>query len=151
LWAGDLARYTMPWLVLDALLGSIFCFGLYLAATSWGLRARRPLVVLASSTFGAAGSEWLCGIGVAVAAVLWYAIALNFAVDTTLLGLRTCRLMQPSAAAPLWQASAFAIKSPVYLCTALFWVYITRTAIKMQLSGVVVALMKFYAPIALLL
>src|SRR5262249_7002887 len=42
-------------------------------------------------------------------------------------------------------------KSFVFLGTTLFWLYITRLAIPLRLSGVVVALMKVYAPIALLL
>ena len=43
------------------------------------------------------------------------------------------------------------VKSPVYLCTALFWIYITGMAGLLRLPGVIVALMRVYAPIALLL
>ena len=107
-------------------------------------------MVVAASTFGAAGSEWLCGVGVALAGVVWYAIAINFAVDSTLLGLRACGLIASSGLAP-WSAGPLEIKSPVFLCTALFWIYITRQAIRMRLPGVVVALMKVYSPIAVLL
>jgi hypothetical protein len=150
LWVGRQTQPGTAWLVADALLGSLICFGLYLAAASWGLGARKPLVVVASSTFGATGSEWLCGVAVAIAAVAWYAIAVNFAVDSTLLGLRSCGLI-PASAVAAWRAGPFWCKSPVFLLTALFWIYITRIAIKWRMSGVVVALMKVYAPVALLL
>ncbi len=106
--------------------------------------------MVAASTFGAAGSEWLCGIAIALAAVVWYAVAINFAVDSTLLGLRACGLIIPAGVAS-WPLGPLEIKSPVFLGTALFWVYITRQAIRMRLPGVVVALMKVYSPIAVLL
>ena len=38
LWAGRQAASGITWLVVDALLGSLICFGLYLAAASWGLQ-----------------------------------------------------------------------------------------------------------------
>ena len=89
---------------------------------------------------------WPC----ACAGVVWYAIAINYGVDSTLLGLRACGLIPAFGVAP-WRAGPFLCKSPVFLGTAAFWIYITRTAIMMRLPGVVVALMKVYAPIALLL
>src|SRR5262245_26657789 len=92
LWVARQSGSGNTWLVADALLGSLICFGLYLSAASWGLRSRKPLLVVASSTFGATGSEWLCGVAVAFAGVAWYAIAINYAVDSTLLGLRACGL-----------------------------------------------------------
>jgi cytosine permease len=150
LWVGREARSGTTWLVADALLGALFCFGLFLSAASWGLRFRLPLVVVASSTFGATGSEWICGVAVSIAGVVWYAIAINYAVDSTLLGLRACGLIQASGVAP-WHAGPILLKSPVFLGTTLFWIWTTRKAIMMRLSGVVVALMKVYAPIALLL
>jgi hypothetical protein len=150
LWAGDLPRASLAWLAGSAVLGSLLCFGLYYMAASWGFEARRPLVVVAASTFGAAGSEWLCGLAIALSGVVWYAIAINFAVDCTLLGLRTCGLLMPSGLAPI-PVGAFEIKSLVFLLTALFWIYITRQAIRMRLPGVVVGLMKVYSPIAVLL
>jgi cytosine permease len=150
LWALELTRSGLGWLMADAILGSLFCFGIFLAAASWGLSSRKPLIVVACSTFGAAGSEWLCGLAIAFAGVVWYAIAVNFAIDSTFLGLRACRLL-PASAALVWRAGRFECKGPVFLCTALFWIYFTRKAIMMRLPGVVVGLMKFYAPVALLL
>ncbi len=150
LWAGDLPRHNVARLIGTAILGSVACFALYYLASSMGFRGRRPLVVVAASTFGAVGSEWLCGLAVAFASVVWYAVAINFAVDSTLLGLRVCGLIPPSGLAR-WTMGPLVVKSPVFLGTALFWVYITRLAITMRLPGVVVALMKVYSPVALLL
>ena len=89
-------------------------------------------------------------LAVAVAGVVWYAIAINFGVDSTLLGLRACGLIPESGVAAL-RAGPFLLKSPVFLGTAIFWIWTTRKAIMMRLSGVVVALMKVYAPSAVLL
>ena len=82
--------------------------------------------------------------------MVWYAVAINFAVDSTLLGLRACGMITASTLAP-WASWPIEMKSPVFLGTALFWVYITRQAIRLRLPGVVVALMKVYSPIAMLL
>jgi len=150
LWVGTYRDSSLGWLVASALLGALLCFAVFLLAATWGFRFKRPLVVLAASTFGATGSEWLCGLFLAGFGVFWYAIALNFAIDSTLLGLRATGLLPDPATLP-WHLGALSIKSPVFLCVALFWLYITRLAILMRLSGVVVALMKFYAPIALAL
>jgi cytosine permease len=150
LWAGDVQRAGPWWLVGTAIVGALVCFGLYFLAASWGSGARRGLVVVASSTFGAAGSEWLCGLAIAFAAIVWYALAINFAVESTLLGLRACGMLAPERVAHL-AVGPLEIKSPVFLGTALFWIYITRQAIRMKLPGVVVGLMKVYSPIAVIL
>jgi cytosine permease len=150
LWGGDISRHDAARLIGTTILGSVACFALYFLAASIGFRARRPLVVVAASTFGTVGSEWLCGVAVAVASVVWYAVAVNFAVDSTMQGLRACGLIPPSGLAG-FAVGSLVVKSPVFLGTALFWIYITRLAILMRLPGVVVALMKVYSPVALLL
>jgi hypothetical protein len=150
LWVGDIARAGLGPLFVSALLGPLLCFGFFFMAASWGFQLKRPLVVVAASAFGASGAEWLCGILIALAAAVWYALAINFAVDSTLLGLRACGMLAPSGVA-MWSAGPLQIKAPVFLLTALFWIYITRQAIRLRLSGVVVGLMKVYSPIAVLL
>ncbi len=150
LWVGTYRDSGLGWSIASALLGSLLCFTVFLIAATWGFRFKRPLVVLAASTFGATGSEWLCGLFLAALGVLWYAIAVNFAIDSTLLGLRASGLLAEPATLP-WHVGALWIKSPVFIGVALFWLYITRLAIVLRLYGVVVALMKFYAPIALAL
>jgi hypothetical protein len=150
LWAGDLTRHELPWLFGSAAVAAILCFGLYFIAASWGLAARRPLAFVAASTFGPAGSDWITGIAIAAASIVWYGVAIDFSVDSILLGLHAAGLIAPADLAAR-HIGPFAVKSPVYLCTALFWIYITGTAGLLKLAGVVVALMRFYAPIALLL
>jgi len=150
LWAGDLPRGDLPSLLVSAGAASALCFCLFYPAASWGLAARRPLGIVAASTFGTVGSEWITGVAIAVANIVWYAVAIDWAVDSTLLGLDACGLIAPEALAG-WQLGTVDVKSPVYLCTALFWIYITGTAALLKLTGVIVALMRIYAPIALLL
>ena len=150
LWAGDLPRHGLPWLFGSAVLASVLCFGMFYPAASWGLTARQPLGIVAASTFGTVGSEWITGVAIGVANIVWYAVAIDWAVDSTLLGLRACGLLSASVVGKL-HLPMLDIKSPVYLCTALFWIYITGTAGLWRLTGVIVALMRVYAPIALLL
>ena len=151
LWMSDLARFSLPWLVMRAVAASVLCFAFYcLPPALWGWRTGRPLGIVAASTFGAVGSEWITGILVAVASIVWYAVALDFGIESTLLGLRACGLMHADAL-HRWSVGPFTIKSPVYLLTALFWIYITGTSSLWKITGVVSALMKVYSPIALLL
>jgi hypothetical protein len=150
LWAGDLPRLDLPLHFAAVAAASIVCFGLFYMAASWGLAARQPLGVVASSTFGSLGSEWITAIAPAAASVVWYAVAIDFAVDSTLLGLSASGLIAPGDLARR-HLGAFELKSPVYFCTALFWIYITGTAGLLKLAGVIVALMRIYAPVALLL
>jgi cytosine permease len=151
LWVGDLARLPLVWLIASAVFASLVCFGLlYYVPASWGFQTGRPLGVLAASTFGTVGSEWITAIAVGVACIFWYAVAIDYAVDSTLLGLKACGLIAAENL-PTGTIGPIVVKSPVYLCTALFWIYITGTSGLWKLPGVVVALMRVYAPVALLL
>ena len=105
---------------------------------------------MAASTFGTIGSEWINGIGIAIASIVWYAVAVNYAVDSTLLGLHACGFIERSSLSGL-KLGPVALKNPVFLGTALFWIYITGMSSLWRLTGVVVALMRIYAPVALLL
>jgi cytosine permease len=151
LWVGGLGRYSLSGLVASAFAASLLCFGLfYLIPAFWGFRTRESLGVVAASTFGTIGSEWLTGLGIAVAAVVWYAVAIDYAVVSTLLGLNACGLISAASLSP-WELGPVVVKSPVYLTTAIFWIYITGTAGLWKLPGVVVALMRVYAPVAFVL
>ena len=151
LWVGDFTRFSLSWLIAGAVIASLLCFGLfYFVTASWGFRVRQPLGIVAASTFGTTGSEWLTGVMVGFAAVVWYAVAIDYAVESTFLGLRSCGLLASGSVQP-WNLGPIVVKSPVYLCTAVFWIYITGTAGLWQLTGVVVALMRVYAPVALIL
>jgi cytosine permease len=108
------------------------------------------LSAVAASAFGTTGSEWITGIGVALGYIVWYTVALDYAVGAVLLGLRSFGLVQ-AASLTGWSWGPVSIKSPVYLCTALFWIFITGMAGLLRLIGVIAALMKVYVPVALVL
>jgi cytosine permease len=151
LWIGDLTRFPLATLIGSAVFASLLCFGLlFYIPASWGFQTGRPLGIVAASTFGTVGSEWITGVAVGLACIFWYAIAIDYAVDSILLGLSSCGLLTGDSLRS-WDLGVIVIKSPVYLCTALFWIYITGTAGLWKLPGVVVALMRVYAPVALLL
>jgi cytosine permease len=151
LWTDGLTRFSLASLIGSAVFASLLCFGLlYYIPASSGFQTGRPLGIVAASTFGTVGSEWITGVGVGIASIFWYAVAIDFAVDTTLLGLQACRLIAADNL-QTWDLGSMVIKSPVYLCTALFWIYITGTSAIWKLPGVVAALMRVYAPISLLL
>jgi cytosine permease len=153
LWVGDLRRWPLPWLAGSAVLASLLCFVfLYYIPATWGFRTGRPLAIVAASTFGTVGSEWITGVAVALASIVWYTVAIDYAVDSTLHGLRACGLSEAENPS-VWKLAPFfvLVKSPVYLATAAFWIYITGTSALWKIPGVVVALMKVYSPVALLL
>ena len=151
LWVGDLSRSHPAWLVGEAIIGSLLCYLLFYHALAWwGFRSRQRLSIVAASTFGTLGSEWITGVAIAVASIVWYAVAVNYAIDSTLLGLHSCGLIGRSSLIGM-ELGPIALKDPVFLCTALFWIYITGMSSLWRLTGVVVALMRIYAPVALLL
>src|SRR5262249_18984480 len=120
------------------------------AAALWGYRTGRRLGVVAASTFGATGSDWVTGIVLAAAEIVWYAVAIDYAVQSTLLGLVTGGLLSPGVLAN-WQIGPTILRGPVVLCTALFWIFITGMASLLRLTSVIAALMKVYSPVALTL
>jgi cytosine permease len=151
LWIGDLTRFGVDSLIGRAVVGALLCYGLlFLVPALLGFRYRQSVGIVASSTFGTLGSEWITGVAVGLANILWYAVAIDYAVDSTLLGLHSCGLID-TASLRAWDLGPMVVKSPVYLSTALFWIYITGMAGLLRLPGVIVALMRVYAPIALLL
>ena len=151
LWIEDLTRFSLTWLIGTGVFGSLLCFGLlYYIPASWGFRTGRPLGIVAASTFGTVGSEWITGVAVGLACIVWYAVGIDYAVESTLLGLQACGLIGADSAHP-WDLGPIVIKSPVYLSTALFWIYITGTSGLWKMPGVVVALMRVYTPVAFLL
>ena len=96
LWIGDLTRFGLGWLIGRAVVGALLCYGLlFFIPASLGLRWRRPTGIVAASTFGTVGSEWITGVAVGVANIVWYAVAIDYAVDSTLLGLQSCGLIDP--------------------------------------------------------
>jgi hypothetical protein len=151
LWVHILPGASLLGAIASVLLASALCFLLFYGPTaSWGFRTGRPLSIVAASTFGTRGSDWITGVGIGVAQVVWYAAAIDYAIESTLLGLVASRLL-PFEILHGWNLGPFMVKSPVFLCTAVFWIFVTGMASLLRLIGVIAALMRVYAPVALLL
>lgn len=151
LWRGSLAGGNLLWLAAQALAATVLCFALFYYPTAlWGYRTGRRLGVVAASTFGTAGSQWLDGIVVTIGQIIWYAVAIHYAVDATLRGLLIVGLVPRDVFTP-WRVGTFTLEGPVFLCTAVFWIFITGMASLLRLTGVIAALMKVYAPVAAIL
>jgi hypothetical protein len=151
LWRSDLPRAGLWWLAGTAIVAALACFGLfYYPAAMWGYRTGRRLGMVAASTFGTTGSDWLTGIALAAAEIVWYAVAIDYAVDATFRGLVICGLLPPGVLGT-WRVGPLSLRGPVFLCTAAFWIFITGMASLLRLTAVIAALMKVYSPVALVL
>jgi hypothetical protein len=150
LWVGDLRRFHLARLFASAIGAAVLCHWLfYSGLAGWGFRTGVPLERLAGSTYGKAGARWLLGLASGLANLLIFAVAIDFAVGTTLLGLGSCGLVDRSAL-DLWKLGPLSLPPPVVLSTALFWVFIICMATILRLIGVVAALMRVYSPVAIL-
>jgi hypothetical protein len=146
-----LGQTSLGWLAASGVLAAFACaFLLYDISALWGWKAGRRVSLVGASTFGTHGSEWIIGVATGLAAILFYAVAISMAIRLTLLGLISCGLIEAAAAQPRG-LGPIVVESPVFLLTALFWIYITGMASLLRLTGVVVALMQVYTPVALLL
>ena len=142
---------SLGWLAAAAVLAaSACCFLLFNIPAMWGLTAGRRLGVVGATTFGTTGSEWITGMGVGLGALAYYAVSVGMAIKLILLGLLSCSLIDPSVFKP-WYLGPFILESPVVLLTALFWIYIITVVCRLQMAGVIFALMQIYTPVALLL
>ena len=142
---------SLGWLAATAGLAAITCyFLLYYVPATLGWKAGQRASLVGASALGTTGSEWLIGVATGLAAILFYAVSLSMAVRLTLLGLVSCGLIESSALLPR-NLGPLVVESPVFLLTVLFWIYITGMASLLRLTGVVVALMQVYTPVALLL
>lgn len=151
LWRHDLVRAGLWPLAGMAVLSAFLCFGLfYYPGAMWGYRTGRRLGVVAASTFGTEGSEWLTGVLLALAQIVWYAVAIDYAVDATFRGLAASGLLPPSVLEP-WRIGPLVLRGPLFLATALFWIFITGMAALLRLNSVIAALMKVYSPFAAVL
>jgi len=147
----DLVRIDLAQLLASALGAPLLCFVFfYYGLGDWGYRTGLSLETLASSTFGTSGSHWLTDVALALANIVICAVAVDFAIDTTLLGLLSSGLVDPDALGR-WSLGPLALDRPVFLATAVFWIFIICMACLLGLIGVVAALMRVYTPVALLL
>ena len=57
---------------------------------------------------------------------------------------------RPVAVFKPWSLGLLVLESPVFLLTALFWIYVITVACRLRMVGVIFALMQVYTPVALL-
>jgi cytosine permease len=146
-----LGEASLGWLAAAAVLAALACYILlYNIPAMWGWKAGHRLSLVGASTFGTAGSEWITGVAVGLAAIVFYAVSLYVAIKLTLFGLLSCGLIDPSAL-ERWHLGPLVLESPVFLLTALFWIYLTGMASLLRLVGVIFALMQVYTPVVLVL
>ncbi len=133
------------------IVAAVLCFGLfYYPAAMWGFRTGRRLGVVAASTFGTTGSDWLTGVGLAAAEIVWYAVAIDYAVEATFLGLVACGML-PEGVLENWTVGTALLRNPVFMAVAVFWIFITGMSTLLRLTAIIGASMKVYAPVALVL
>lgn len=134
---------------LALILATVFCGEIWFFRFAWwGLETGLSELELAAWTFGTRGGRWLFEIGLAIAQLAIYALALGFAVETTLLGLVACGVIGPESLRAI-ELGPIHWRPLVFLTTAAFWIFITAKAEALGLVGVIAALMRVYAPTAL--
>lgn len=143
-----LARWSLaigglgPSILGAAVAGLLCAWLLFHVPAMWGMRTGRPMIVVASSTFGARGATWVPFGLMALAQVLWFAVATYYATELTLRGLVTGRLLDPRHLAPV-PLGGLTPKSPLFLVTSLVWSY-AAALVGYYLVGVIAALMKVF-------
>ena len=141
---------SLGWLAAAAVLAALACcFLLYNIPAMWGWTAGHRLGAVGASTFGTTGSEWITGVGVGLGGLAFYAVSVTMAIKLIMLGLLSCGLIDVRVFKP-WSLGPLVLESPVFLLTALFWIYIITVACRLRMAGVIFALMQVYTPVALL-
>ena len=143
-----LARWTWaigglgPSILGAAVAGLLCTWLLFYVPAMWGMRTGRPMIDVASSTFGARGATWVPFGLMAIVQVVWFAVATDYATELTLSGLVTGRLLDPRHLDPV-ALDGLSPKSPLFLITSLFWCY-AAALVGYYLIGVITALMKVF-------
>jgi cytosine permease len=133
----------LAWSALGAVGGGLLSYLLlYQGPALWGQRTGRGLTVLGSSTFGAAGSEWITGVLVGLAQVVWFAVATYYATHLTLQGFVFCHLIDPRALRPI-VFGCWTLQSPLFLVTSLAWSY-AAALVGHYLVRIIAALMNVF-------
>jgi cytosine permease len=145
-----LGRTALVWPVLGAAAGGLLSYLLlYRAPALWGVRARRPLAVVAARTFGTAGATWVPGAILTASNVVWIALAVAYATRLTIEGLERLGLLDPAFSRPL-SAGPLATPGGLFLFTSLLWT-IAATLTGRYLVRVIAALMQIYPVLPALL
>ena len=119
--ATTLAVGGLPAAIGGAALGGLLsCVFLYLPSALQGLRTRMPLMVAATSAFGVQGSALVPGLLLGLVQILWFAVAVHYAVEFNLRGLLSAGLIAPEdirTASDDWDIH----RSTVYAASVLMW------------------------------
>lgn len=151
----QLSRETLPaapWPVLigAGLAAAILCdLLLFRVPALWGFRSGESLSVVASAPFGIQGSKWITGPVLGIAAIVWQAVALTYALELIFRALINSRFLEPTVLEP-WKVGALTLRPPIVLLALVWFTYITRLAGK-SFAHVISTLMKVYTPAALVL
>lgn len=83
--------------LLGALGAGVVAFAvLFAPLAKWGFDTRQGFSQLAESTFGVVGARVLTVVGLGLAQVAWFAVALHYAADLGVQGLTLCGLLDPA-------------------------------------------------------
>ena len=151
-WECSLAgEARLGWLIATAVLAVLAChFLLYDIPAMWGWTSGRRLGVVAASTFGTTGSEWVTGVGLGLGGLAFYAISIDMAIKLIMLGLLSGGLIDQDVFKP-WSLGPMDVESPVIVLTAGFWIYVVTVVCRLRMANVIFALMQVYTPVAMLL
>ncbi len=131
-----------PSLVGAVLAGLLGYWGLYYAPAIWGAQTRRPLSVVASSTFGAWGSRWIPGVLLGVISIVWFAITIDYATQWSLSGLAALDMLDPKQLETAHRGASFQPR-PLFLFVAAVW-SLTSAVIGILAVRLVAAIMLVY-------
>lgn len=93
---------------------------LFYPSAIWGLRTRRPFEGVATATFGTTGARWLSRGVIGLVEVVWFAVALYYAIDLTGRALAAYGLLDFGQLMPV-DLGGRAVSSPLFLWMALAW------------------------------
>ncbi|GAC1448423.1 MAG: hypothetical protein NVSMB9_31590 [Isosphaeraceae bacterium] len=131
------------WPVLGAGLAGVLCYyALYWPSASLGWKTRRPLVVLATSTFGIQGATWVPGLLLTAVQVIWIAVSTLYGSALILRALVLLQLLEPKLL-PLTGSEGLRSTSPLFLITTLLWC-LAASFLGRYLVRVIAALMNVF-------
>ncbi len=118
-----LAIGGLGWPMLGALVGGLACYLLLFRGPAlWGFSTKKPLPELLQSTLGERGANRLFNVVTLLAQLVWVSVAVDYAATTILDGLTLIKLLDPiHVHAASRGAYGIAVRSPIYLFSALSW------------------------------
>jgi cytosine permease len=100
--------------------GVLSCVLLFLPTALQGVRTRMPMMVVATSAFGIRGSSLVPGLVLGLVQILWFSVAVHYAVEFNLRGLRSAGLIDPEELMPA-SGGGRIHESTVYAASVLLW------------------------------